>query len=104
GAGKTFQNDAESSRRDVKAARLEPDAFCIRNPEAVVLQVDVSNEVFAAPLSRIEAVGETAEGSDWHMSSYCASASVVSRSARIIFSRVSRALAKMMQVWPANWN
>ena len=61
GAGETFQNDAESSRRDVKAARLEPYAFRIRNPEAVVLQVDVGNEVFAAPLIRLEAVGPMRE-------------------------------------------
>src|SRR5438270_9931554 len=80
GAGKTFQNDAESSRRDVKAARLEPDAFRIRNPETIVLQVDVSNEVFAAPLICIEAVGEAAEGSDRHMSFFCLSAFAVTSS------------------------
>src|SRR5207248_693293 len=104
GAGKTFQNDAESSRRDVKAAGLEPDTIRVRHPETIIFQIDVSNEVFAAPLSRIEAVGETVEGSDWHMSSYCASASVVPRSARITFSRVPRALLKVMQMWPANRN
>src|SRR5947208_6480499 len=68
GAGKTLQNDAESSRRDVKAARLDPYTLGVRNPEAVVLHVDVDNEVFAAPSIRIEAVGETVKGSDWHMS------------------------------------
>src|SRR5437899_6252199 len=74
-AGKTFQNDAESSRCDVKGAWLEPDTIRVRNPETIVFQVDVSNEVFAAPSIRIEAVGEIAEGSDRHMSpflvSYC---------------------------------
>src|SRR5437879_2498881 len=68
--GETFQNDAESSRRDVKGVGLEPDTIRVRNPETIIFQVDVSNEVFAAPLIRIEAVVETAEGSDRHMSSY----------------------------------
>jgi len=65
-AGKAFQNDAESSRCDIKAAGLEPDTIRIRNPETVIFQVDVGNEVFAAPLIRLETVGEIAEGSDWH--------------------------------------
>jgi len=36
GAGETFQNDAESSRRDVKAAGLDPYTIRVRNPEAVI--------------------------------------------------------------------
>src|SRR6266566_4403073 len=70
GAGETFQNDAESSRCDVEAAGLEPDTIRVRNPETVIVQVGVSNEVFAAPSIRIEAVGEIAEGSDRHMSPF----------------------------------
>src|SRR6266567_2863007 len=70
-AGEAFQNDAESSRCDVEAAGLEPDTIRVRHPETVILQVDVGNEVFAAPSIRIEAVGEIAEGSDWHISLYC---------------------------------
>src|SRR5437016_10581579 len=77
GAGEAFQNDAESSRCDIKAAGLEPDTIRVRHPETVVFQVDVSNEVFAAPSIRIEAIGEAAKGSDRHMSSYCVSAFVV---------------------------
>src|SRR5438046_439590 len=65
-AGETFQDDTESSRCDVKGAGLEPDTIRIRNPETVIFQVDVGNEVFAAPSIRLEAVGEIAEGSDWH--------------------------------------
>src|SRR5436190_16444197 len=65
--GETFQNDAESSGCDVKAAGLEPDTIRIRHPETVVFQVDVGNEVFAAPSIRIETIGETVEGSDRHM-------------------------------------
>ena len=68
GARETFENNTESSRRDVKAARLNPYAFGIRNPEAIVLQVDVGNEVSAAPLLRVEPVGETIEGIDGHIS------------------------------------
>src|SRR5205809_1924752 len=64
--GETFQDHAESSRCDVKGAGLEPDTIRVRNPEAVIFQVDVRNEVFAAPSIRIEAVGEIAEGSDRH--------------------------------------
>src|SRR5207237_10020576 len=65
-ASETFQNDAKSSRCDVKAAGLEPDTIRVRHPETVIFQVDVGNEVFAAPSIRVEAVGEIAEGSDWH--------------------------------------
>ena len=68
GFGETFQNYAESARRDVEAAGLEPDTICIRNPEAVIFQVGVGNEVFAAPSIRIEAIGETIESDDWHLS------------------------------------
>src|SRR5881397_1029468 len=69
-AGEAFQNDAESSRRDVKATRLEPDTIRVRNPETLIFQVDVSDEVFAAPSIRLEAVGEIAKGSNRHMSPY----------------------------------
>src|SRR5438552_17188626 len=69
-AGKTFQNDAESSRCDVEAAGLEPDTICIRNPETVIIQVGVSDEVFPAPSIRIETVGEITEGGDRHMSPF----------------------------------
>src|SRR5438045_555394 len=73
GAGETLQNDAESSRRDVKASLLDPYTLVVRNPEAVVLHVNIGNEVFAAPSIRIEAVGETVEGSDWHICLSCES-------------------------------
>ena len=66
--GETFQNDAESSRCDVEAARLEPDTIRVGDPETIIFQVGVSNEVFAVPSIRIEAVGEIAEGSNRHMS------------------------------------
>src|SRR5437773_8157605 len=69
-AGESFQNDAESSRCDVKGAGLEPDTIRVRHPQTVILQVDVGNEVFAAPSIRIEAVGEIAKGSNRHMSPY----------------------------------
>jgi hypothetical protein len=69
-AGEAFQNDAESSRCDVKGAGLEPDTIRVRHPETIIFQLDVSNEVFAAPSIRIEAVGEIAEGSDRHMSPF----------------------------------
>ena len=67
-AGETFQNDAESPRCDIKAARLEPDTIRVGHPETLILQVDVCDEVFAASSTRLEAVGETAKGIDWHMS------------------------------------
>jgi hypothetical protein len=66
GPGETLQNNAESSRCDVEAAGLEPDAIRVRNPETIIFEVGVGNEVFAASSTRIEAVGETVEGSDRH--------------------------------------
>jgi hypothetical protein len=67
-AGETFQNDAESSGCDVKTTGLEPDTIGVRNPETLIFQVNVRDEVFAAPSSRLEAIGETAKGSDRHTS------------------------------------
>jgi hypothetical protein len=69
-AGETLQNNAESTGRDVEAAGLEPDTIRIWNPETVILQFCVDNEMFAAASTCVEAVGETAEGSDWHVSSF----------------------------------
>ena len=69
-AGKTFQNEAESSRRDVKATGLEPDAICVGNSETIIVEVGVGDEVFAASSIRIKTVGEIAEGSDRHMSPF----------------------------------
>ena len=63
----TFQKDAESASSDVKATRLDPDTFSIRNPMAAVIDVDVGNKVSATPLIRIESIGETVEGSDGHL-------------------------------------
>src|SRR5205085_9514734 len=68
GAGKPFQNDGESSRCDVEAAGLKPDTIRVRNPKTVIVQVDISNEVFAAPSIGIKAVGEIAKGSNRHLS------------------------------------
>src|SRR4030095_5925002 len=68
GAGETFQNYAEPAGRNIKTAGLDPDTIRVRHPETVIFQVGVSNEVFAVPLIRIEAVGETVEGSNWHLS------------------------------------
>jgi len=61
-----FQNYAESARCDVEAAGLPPDTICVRDPETVIVQAGVGDEVFAAPSNRIEAVGETAECGDRH--------------------------------------
>ena len=66
--GETFQDEAESSRRHVEATGLKPDTVRIRNPETIVIQVCVGNEVFPGPLIRLEAVGEIAKGSDRHIS------------------------------------
>src|SRR6516165_2249101 len=70
GPGETFQNDAESSGCDVKAAGLKPDTICIRNPETVIVEVGVSNEMFAVPAIRLEAVSKTVKRSDRHRVSF----------------------------------
>src|SRR5437588_12927714 len=62
-AGETFQNDAESSFRDVEGAGLKPDTIRVRNPETVLVQVAVRNATFALPPSRPPASGETVESS-----------------------------------------
>jgi hypothetical protein len=67
GAREPLQNNAESSGCDIEVAGLNPNTIGIRNPARSVFEINVSNEVFAASLLRIEAVGETIEGSDRHM-------------------------------------
>ena len=68
GARKTFQYHAESAGRNVKAAGLEPDTIRVRYPKTVVFEVNDSNEVSAASSIWIEAVRETIESSDGHLS------------------------------------
>src|SRR5215470_6822536 len=64
--GKALQDDAESSRSNVEATGLKPDAVRVRDPEAVLVQVDVGDEMFATPSARIQAVGEATECVDRH--------------------------------------
>src|SRR4051812_15719290 len=59
GTGEALQNDAESSRRDIKAAGLKPHASRIGNPKTFIVDIDAGYEVFAASTIRLEAVGET---------------------------------------------
>src|SRR4029450_178341 len=70
GAGETFQNDAESPGRDVKAAGLKPDTIRIRNPETIIVEAGIGNEMFAVPPIRIETVGETVKCSYRHRVSF----------------------------------
>ena len=56
--GQTLQQDAESPGGDVEVTGLDPDPIGIRNPVRAVVEVDVGNEVFAAPSIRIQAIGE----------------------------------------------
>src|SRR5579862_7137317 len=65
-AGQPFQNYAESARCNVEATGLKPDTVSIRHPETILDQVGVGDEMFAAPSSRVEAVGEAAECIDRH--------------------------------------
>ena len=65
GAREPLQNNAESSGRDVKPTGLEPDSIGIRNPEPIIFQLGVGDEMSTAPPMRIES-GGTIEGGDWH--------------------------------------
>ena len=60
----TLQDRAESPRPDIEVAGLNPDAIGIRNPAAVVFQVDVGDEMVTASPTRVEAIGEAAESGD----------------------------------------
>src|SRR5262245_51428045 len=76
GAGETFQNHAESSGCDVKAAGLKPDTIRIRNPKTVIVEVGVGNEMFPVPPIRLETVGETVKCSDRHRVFFLVSKSI----------------------------
>jgi hypothetical protein len=69
GARETFQKETESTRCNVKAAGLKPDTVRVRNPETVIVEIGVSNEMFAVPPIGLQAIGETVESSDRHVSS-----------------------------------
>ena len=45
GTWETFQDDAESPRRDIEVAGLKPDTIRIRNPTTVVFHIDVGDEM-----------------------------------------------------------
>jgi hypothetical protein len=66
-AGEALEHDAESSRRNVEVAGLQPNAVRVRNPETVVFQIGVGYEMFSAPLIPLEAIGKTRKGSDWQV-------------------------------------
>src|SRR5207247_8244603 len=63
GARETFQNDTESSRCNVKAARLEPDTIRVGNPETVIVEVGASHEMLVVTPIRVEVVAEMVESS-----------------------------------------
>jgi hypothetical protein len=59
GGGKSFQYDTESSRRDIETAGLEPDTVRVRNPQMFVVEIRVGDEVFAASLVWLKAIGKS---------------------------------------------
>ena len=63
----TFQHQTESPGSDIKTAWLEPDTVHVWNPEIVIIQVRVCDEMFTASLIRLETVGKTAESGNWHV-------------------------------------
>lgn len=71
GAGESLQNDTEPSGCDVKAARLQPDALRIRNPEAVIVHVDVRDKVVALPSIWIKPISATVERGGRHLPLSC---------------------------------
>ena len=66
-ARQTFQYQTESSGSDIKTAWLEPDTVRIWNPEILVMEVRVCDEMFTASLIRFETVGKTAESGNRHL-------------------------------------
>ena len=66
-ARQTLQHQTESPGSDIKTTWLEPDAVRVWNPEIVIVEVRVCDEMFAASLIRLEAVGTTTESGDWHV-------------------------------------
>src|SRR5215467_13840709 len=45
--GNTFQNKTESSTRDVEQTGLEPHTIRVRDPQAIVVEISVCNEMVA---------------------------------------------------------
>jgi hypothetical protein len=66
-ARQSLKQDAESSRRYVEAARLKPNAIRIRDPVALIMDIDVRNEVAAISSIRIETIIHAAKRCDRHI-------------------------------------
>jgi hypothetical protein len=62
----TFQHETESSGSDIKAAWLDPDTVRVWNPEIIIVEVSVCDEMFTASLIRFETVGKAAESGNRH--------------------------------------
>src|SRR5262249_10341960 len=69
-ARETFQDETEPSRRDVETARLKPDTVRVRNPQMFIVEIRIRDEVFAASLIRLKAIGKTVERGNWHVFFY----------------------------------
>jgi hypothetical protein len=102
--GEAFEHDAESSGRNVEVAGLEPDTVRVRDPQPVVFQVNVGDEMVAASVVVVEAISETGKGGDWHgfPSSKCgagdAAKFVCLRRQLEIYTQVIWGLAKQVTV------
>ena len=79
-ARETFQDETESSRSDIKTAWLEPDAVRVRNPETVIAEIRIGDEVFAASFIRLKTISKTVERYDRHAVFYLSNASAVNPS------------------------
>jgi hypothetical protein len=66
-ARKTFQDETESSRRDIEAARLKPDTVRVGNPQMFVAEIRVGDEVFATSLIWLKPIGKAVECGNWHV-------------------------------------
>jgi hypothetical protein len=76
----TFQDETESSRSDIETTRLEPDAVHVRNPETVIAEIRIGDEVFAASLIWFKPVGKTVERGNRHAVFYLSNALAVNPS------------------------
>jgi hypothetical protein len=82
-------------------AGLEPNTICIWHPAPFIFDVDVGNEMVAAPAARIEAISETVEGGDWHLSLPCLPPAlfVVSAGFALKIGATSRSISHRAAVW-----
>jgi len=77
---------------------LEPNTFGVWHPETIVVQIGVSDEVFATAQTWIQTVGLTIEGGNRHSSLFSLSVSVITNQLALLFFLYGRGSRQILLI------